>query len=206
MSYNEIENEFRLKHPNGKFIKRYIILTIVLITILTILKINIWVKILFSTGFQLLIMYAFICKKMKLKIWKENPWRVLTKQLDDLAVDTGNRNKEVIKEILRNRNLLTKEKLKEMREYYSNNVEKPAKLGMFEKITGISSIAISIYFSVNAKEDIIQHIIDGFAIILSIVVVLYFLQDLKDIREIVFDKYDVNDIFERALSEIYLEL
>ena len=36
--------------------------------------------------------------------------------------------------------------------------------------------------------------------------IIHHIFDIKDIKEMLFDEYDVNDIFERALSEIYLEL
>ena len=206
MSYNELEKEFREKHPNGKFMKRYIIITIGIIAVLTFIKTNIFLKIMFSIFLPLTIMYAFICKKLGLKFWKVKPWEVLTKYADELTIRTGNKNKDVIKQLLINRNLLTKEKVQEMREYYSNNVDKPSKPNMFEIITGIASIAISIYFSINAKEEIAKYILDGLVIVFWTIIISYTFKDIKDLKEILFDKYDVNDIFERALSEIYLEL
>lgn len=206
MNYSELEKEFREKHPNGKFIKRYLVITLITILALIILKINIWFKVIFSIGLLFAIIYAYICKKSNLKILKVKPWKVFTKHLDDLTIETGTKNKEVIKQLLIKRKLLTKEKIQEMREYYSNNVEKPSKPNMFEIIIGIASIAISIYFSINAQEQIIQYIFDGCIIIFSVIIIAYTFKDIKDIKEMLFDEYDVNDIFERALSEIYLEL
>lgn len=206
MNYNELEKEFREKHPNGKFMKRYIITTIVIIAALTFIRMNIFLKMMFSILLPLAIMYAYVCKKLELKFLKVKPWEVLTKYADELTIKTENKNKEVIKQLLIKRKLLSKENVQEMREYYSNNVDRPSKPNMFEIITGIASIVISSYFSIKTEELAVQYIVDGCVIIFLTITFAYAFKDIKDIKEILFDRYDVNDIFERALSEIYLEL
>jgi len=212
--YNNIEESFRKKHVN-KTCMKVVIIILLLLAVLLIFIGNIWCQIAIEV---LIILFVFCITNIYINK-KVNNKKTIFKclfcfnaQNREFIKLTANENRKNLINILKDNNVYSKEQIKEMREYYSNNKKQEYKPSTWEVLVLIISSIIAIWFGTTAMietfsiNDVIINAVVFTIFIILVILVIYSIKDLNEIYKILFDKYNVDDILERTLSEIYIDM
>lgn len=213
--YSELERRYRKNHPNRRLIKVISIALLVVLCISLLLIKNWKLQLAFYIIMWILTilglnLYIGMSTNKKIKTWSF--WKNMRHNMMDFIKSTYDQKFNGLIIILKDMNLYTPEKIKEMREYYSNNKSQKLKPSAWEKVVLFVGSFIGIWFGImsTAKEFTINETIISLVVFVIltflIVIIIYVIEDLRELYKILFDRYEVEEILERLLSEIYLKL